>query len=118
MKKIITAAALVATLAVPALAATDDELKQALVGSWGDEESCQKGRLVFNADGSFTSGSADDPADVQKGTYTIANGKLNGSAGDATMPEMTITLESGVIYLTGDGGSKDRLYACPAAPAQ
>ncbi len=117
MKKIVIAAAFLATLSVPALAATDDELKQAIVGSWGDEATCSQGRLVFNADGTFTSGSAADPADIQKGTYTIINGKLNGSAGDSAMPEMTITVENGAVFMAADGGTKDRLYAC-APPAQ
>ncbi|MEJ0011155.1 MAG: lipocalin family protein [Bauldia sp.] len=116
MKKIVTAVAFLATLSVPALAATDDELKQAIVGSWGDEATCSQGRLTFSADGTFTSGSAADPADIQKGTYTIANGKLNGSAGDAAMPEMIVTIEGGKIYLSADGSLKDPLYPC--APAQ
>lgn len=116
MKKIVTAVALAATLSVPALAATDDELKQAIVGSWGDEATCSQGRLVFNADGTFSSGSASDPADVQSGTYTIVGGKLNGSADGAAMPEMTVTVENGVVYMAAEGGPKDRLYACaPAA---
>lgn len=117
MKNIAIAAALLATLSVPALAATDDELKQAIVGSWGDEETCAQGRLVFNADGTFTSGPADDPANVQKGTYTIVDGKLNGSADGTAMPEMALTIEDGAIYMTEDGGSKDRLYPCaPLSP--
>jgi hypothetical protein len=120
MKKIAIAAALLATLSTPALAATDDELKQAIVGSWGDEATCRQGRLVFNADGTFTSGSAEDPAEIQKGTYTIAGGRLEGSVDGTPMPEMTLTIEDGAIYMTEEGHPKDRLFPCapPPPPAQ
>ena len=72
--------ALSIALSGPAFAATDDELQKALVGTWGDSADCTTGILVFNSDGSFSSGSGSDPGDVQRGTYTVSGGKLNGKA--------------------------------------
>jgi hypothetical protein len=113
MKKLLVLFGVAAGLAAPALAATDDELKQALIGTWGDSGDCKDGILVFNSDGTFTSGSADDPADVQKGTYTLIGGKLNGKADGDPMPEVTVTVEDGKLTFNGSGpDEKQVLVPC------
>jgi hypothetical protein len=114
MKELLVLAIIATAVSTPALASTDDELKQALIGTWGDSEGCKDGILVFNSDGTFTSGSADDPADVQKGTYTLIGGKLNGEAGDTAMPEVTVTIESGKLTFNGsEPDQKQELVPCP-----
>lgn len=114
MKKLLVLLGIATALSAPALASTDDELKQALIGTWGDSEDCKDGILVFNSDGTFTSGSASEPADVQKGTYTLIGGKLNGEAGGTTMPEVTVTVESGKLTFNGsEPDQKQELVPCP-----
>ena len=112
MKTLLSVFALSFALAVPALAATDDELKQVLIGTWGDQEDCLSGVLVFNADGSFSSRNGSDPTDRQDGTYTIKDGKLNGTASDHEMPEVTLIYEDGNLFFQREGGDKDQLHRC------
>ncbi len=114
MKKLLVLLGAALTVSLPALAATDDELKQALVGTWGDSEDCKDGILVFKADGTFSSGSATEPADVQTGTYTLIGGKLNGEAGGNAMPEVTVTADNGKLTFNGSTpDEKQVLVPCP-----
>jgi hypothetical protein len=117
MTRLMLGLVFVAMTAAPAFATTDDEFRQAIVGIWGDDESCAGGELIFTADGKFVSGSFANPEEKQEGTYTIANGKLNGSAADSTMPEVALLLENGALYFVAEGGDRERLYPCPATPA-
>jgi hypothetical protein len=112
MNRLFLLAALATAFGSPAFAATDDELKKAIVGSWGDAADCSTGVLVFTADGSFASSSGTDPGDAERGTYTLVGGKLNGSAGEHVMPEVTVIFDGPDLYFQNEGGSKDRLYPC------
>jgi hypothetical protein len=117
MTRLILGLFLATAAATPAFATTDDEFRQAIVGIWGDEQTCSQGQLVFTADGKFVSGSFSDPNDKQEGTYTIANGKLNGTAADHAMPEVTLSIEDGALYFSSPDGNRERLFPCPATPA-
>ncbi|HVY21442.1 MAG TPA: hypothetical protein VHA70_15375 [Bauldia sp.] len=117
MTRLMLGLLLAALSTAPAFATTDDEFRQAIVGIWGDEETCSQGQLTFTADGKFVSGSFSDPSDKQEGTYTIANGKLNGAAPDHAMPEVTLSLENGALSFISPDGNRERLYPCPMKPA-
>jgi hypothetical protein len=116
MTRLIFALVVAAAASTPALAATDDEFRQMIVGVWGDEETCSGGQLVFTADGHFVSSSFANPEDKREGTYTIVNGVLSGTAGSQSMPPATLTLEAGALYMAEPDGSRERLYPCQAVP--
>jgi hypothetical protein len=117
MTRLMLGVLLSAFVAAPALAATDDELRQMIIGVWGDDESCSGGQLVFTADGHFVSSSFSNPEDKQEGTYSIAGGVLSGTAGGNDMPPVTLTLETGALYMITPDGNRDRLFPCQAVPA-
>ena len=104
----------VATLAFAAsaslaLAATDEELKRQILGSWGQHAECADGALTFNADGTFTIVMGDD--DPETGTWSIADGVLTGS----DQPTSTVTIDGDRLSL-GDpeGGSRVETFnRCP-----
>jgi hypothetical protein len=109
-----SALALLIAATVAASAATDAEIGQKIVGSWGDDAACVKGMLVFNADGTFLSKDKEDNADFN-GTYSIADGRLNGKVGDNAMPEMVVSFEEEMLVLAAGGsGRSDRLTRCTA----
>lgn len=114
MKNAFVSACFLIALASPTLAATDDEIKQALIGTWGESEGCKEGILVFNADGTFKSGVADDPDSGETGTYTLVGGKLNGKTDSHDMPEVTVAVEDGKIVFHGaEVDERQELFACP-----
>ena len=120
MKK--TFAAFLALCAIPTLAqaATDDELRSMIIGTWSDRATCENGTLTFNADGTFgSSGTEPDGSDGLKGTFQIVGGKLAGTSGGEAMPEATISFEGETLVFATQGRT-DRLVHCtaPANPAQ
>jgi hypothetical protein len=92
-----------------AFAATDDELRQQIVGPWGQDAECAAGALTFNADGTFAITRADD--DPEAGTWQIAEGILTGS----DQPTSTVAIEGDQLML-GDpegGGRVETFTRCP-----
>jgi len=95
----VLAALLFAASAPLALAATDDELKAAIVGAWGQDSTCTSGTLTFNADGTFAL-AREDRSDT--GTWTIAGGVLSGTTSDgSSRPDVKLTIE-GDTLIFGD----------------
>jgi uncharacterized protein (TIGR03066 family) len=96
-----------------ASAATDDELRSQILGKWGETADCKSGLLIFNADGSFasTDASGQSAAD-QNGTYAISGGKLNGKAGERTMPEVTISFDGDTMTFAIDADRTEKLSRC------
>ena len=97
-----------------AMAAGDDELRQKIVGSWGDTAACAHGSLIFNADGSFQSKDAAQADNDFNGTYAIADGKLTGKTGDSEMPMMDTRFDGDTLVLTGGDGTPQLLVRCSA----
>lgn len=96
-----------------AAAATDEELRQQILGKWGENPACQSTVLVFSADGTFTSDNLDDDPDNDiRGTFQIAGGKLTGKAGDEAMPEVTLRFDASTLYFESDGDVTDTLIRC------
>ncbi len=91
-------------------AATDDEIRQKLIGSWGDTSACAKGALVFNADGTFAAKEADGSSRFE-GTFEIKDGKLNGLVDKDAMPEMGIAFEEDTLVMSGPD-APDKLVRC------
>jgi hypothetical protein len=111
--RILVPALFLLSAVIPAAAATDDEIKTKIVGSWADTDSCKDGALVFNADGTFASKGPDGspPEDTLLGTYTIVGGKLNGQAGSIQMPTVALNFD-GEKLLMGDAPNADILVHC------
>ena len=104
---------------LPAFAATDDELRQQLVGSWAETPECTGQLLTFKGDGTFITGdTADDPADDRKGTYKVADGKLTGEAEGRAMPEVTLRIEGDKLFFDGEGGSSEAAVRCTKEPTR
>jgi hypothetical protein len=112
MRFVFSFLALVA-LAIPAAAATDNELKVKIVGNWADTEDCKEGYLMFNADGTFASvaPAGSSPDDDLKGTYTITDGKLTGTTPQFEMPTIAISFD-GEKLVMGAGPTADVLQHC------
>ena len=105
---------------IPALADTDDELRQKIVGYWGDSEECQGSVLVFRSDGTVDELDVDRtraPAvsTVRSGTYQIAAGKLSGNMGGAVMPIVDVRFD-GNMMVFGSGPDESPATRCPAGP--
>jgi hypothetical protein len=94
-----------------ASAATDDEIRQKIVGVWGESPACAEGRLAFNADKTFSSENAEAASKIEGG-WEIVEGKLKGTVGADPMPEMAVIFEEETLVLAGDGGEPDRLVRC------
>jgi hypothetical protein len=90
---------------VAASAATDDELRQQIVGKWGETAECADSTLSFNADGTFGDGD-------RTGTYSITGGKLSGKAGEQAMPDVTVSFDADKMMLKNEGGDTDTLTKC------
>jgi hypothetical protein len=106
-----TAAAILAlaSSASLALAATDEELRQQIAGSWGQDPTCSTGRLTFNTDGTFTLGRPDRN---ETGTWQIAGGMLTGVVSDgSSRPEVTISFGDGTLAMTS-GDRTETLSRC------
>ena len=108
------------TLAISgASAATDDDLRKAIVGTWGNTTACNDEELTFRADGTFTSHTADSPTDAN-GTYQINGGHLTGTIGSTPMPDVALLYDGTNIAMQQDDGTKNPMNACPpmtAAPS-
>ncbi len=104
----------VATLALAAsaslaLAATDEELRQQILGSWGQDADCADGALTFGADGTYTIVRTDD--DPESGTWSIAGGVITAT----DQRDSTVTIEGDKLML-GDpaGGPRNETFnRCP-----
>jgi hypothetical protein len=103
-------------LAAPAFAASDDDLRKAIVGTWSDQADCNGAILVFNADGTFMQASADDHSKRSSGTYTIANGRLSGTADGEAMPDTPLSYDGTHLAFQNDDGSSDPMNPCPPLP--
>lgn len=92
-----------------ALAATDDELRQQILGAWGEDAECARGALTFNADGTCSIVMPGD--DPETGAWTISNGVLTGSG----QPTSTVTIDGDSLALGDPDGSArvERFTHCP-----
>ncbi len=109
MLRMTVAAFALAASAAMALAATDDELKQQIVGPWGPDETCAEGALTFNADGTYAIVRPDD--DPETGTWSISDGVITAS----DQPVSTVTIEGNKLVM-GDpkgGPRKETFIRCP-----
>jgi hypothetical protein len=98
-----------------ALAATDDELKQQIVGAWGQDETCSTGSLTFREDGTFTF--VQPGSEPSGGTWSIADGVLSGTRdGGGKQPDATIAFADGNMTMTETEGSERAavFVRCPA----
>ena len=111
MRALFPVLALLCAATTAASAATDDEIRQKIVGVWGESPACAQGRLAFNADSSFSSRNTDAASNVE-GTYDITSGKLNGKVGAEAMPEMIVAFDNETLLLASGGGDPDRLVRC------
>jgi hypothetical protein len=114
MRIALSVLALLANVAVAAAAPSDNEIRQKIVGDWGQSVTCVEGRLTFKADGTFISRGAGD-SDGVTGTYAIQDGRLTGSNGDSDMPTMMVDFDGDQMLLDDGGGTPQRLSRCPAA---
>ena len=97
-----------------AQAATDEELRQQIVGAWGQDETCSTGSLSFAADGSFAF--TRPGLDTQTGTWSIAGGMLNGTRSDGSaQPEATVSFADGKMTISESGGTQSAdFFPCPS----
>lgn len=105
-----TATALVLGASVSfALAASDDELRQQILGSWGQDAACAQGALTFNADGTYSVVMTGD--DPETGTWAISGGILTGS----DQPSAKVAIDGDSLALSDpDGGTRvERFNRCP-----
>jgi len=98
---------------VAALAATDAELKQQIIGAWGQDPNCAAGALTFVDDGTFTIERTG--ADSQAGRWDIVGGILTGTASDGgKQPDATVRIDGDSLYLGAPEGSRvETLNRCP-----
>jgi hypothetical protein len=94
-----------------AVAASDDELRQQIVGSWGENAECASGSLMFNADGTFMMTRA-DTGEQMNGQYQIVGGVLSGSSAEGAMPEVAIRIEEAKLTLENGGQVVNELIRC------
>ena len=103
------AALALASSALTAVAATDEELREQIVGPWGPDETCAEGNLTFNADGTYAIVRPDD--DPETGTWTIAEGIITAT----DQPTSSVTIDGDRLVL-GDpkGGPRGETFIrCP-----
>lgn len=105
-------AAVLAASALPAAAATDGELRAAIVGSWSNTPACDQSILTFAADGGFMLRNVILGEDGPPGSYTIVDGRLNGETGDSAMPEVTLVIDNGSLFFTYLNGETEQLHPC------
>ena len=117
----LAALVLLATSVIPALAAdTDDQLRQKIVGYWGDSDQCQGSVLVFRSDGTVDEIEVDrtrtpSVSTIRTGTYQIAAGKLSGKMGGTVMPLVDLRFDGDTMVLV-DGTDESPVTRCPAGP--
>ena len=108
----LAAVALAATMPL-ALAASDEALREQIVGSWGQDEACASGALSFAADGTFTF--AQPGRDPQKGTWSITDAILKGSMEGTESPPANVDItEAGLTIGEIDSGKTTTLLRCPS----
>jgi hypothetical protein len=101
LRTTLSALALAASVSF-AFAATDDELRDQIVGAWGQDATCSTGSLSFNADGTFAF--AQPGADPVSGTWSIADGVLKGTRdGGSAQPDATVAFADGRMTMTETG---------------
>jgi hypothetical protein len=107
--KTVLAALALAALPTVALAATDDELRQQIVGTWGPAEGCADGALTFNADGTYAIIRTDD--DPESGTWSISEGVITAS----DQRPSTVTIEGNkLMFGDPEGGPRNETFTrCP-----
>ena len=116
-------AALAAALlpsAAGAFVATDGELSQRILGTWGETPACDGGMLAFAGDGTF---SFSYPNGVKmSGTWSISGGVLSGTWNNGNpQPDASIAFGGGDATLTmtdpgsGAGGTYHRCDDPPRA---
>ena len=109
MLKMPLAALALAASTTLVLAATDDELREELVGPWGQDAECAEGSLTFKANGTFAVVRPDD--DPENGYWSLMDGVLTAT----DMPTSTVTIAGNTLSL-GDpkGGSRlEQFTRCP-----
>jgi hypothetical protein len=112
MRSPLLAALLFVSASSLAFAATDDELRQQLVGAWGADAACADASLVFNADGTFSINEGGSDAPGRPGTWSIANGILSGATADGAMPDVTLRIELPKLYFEEGGQVVNELTRC------
>jgi hypothetical protein len=112
MRSLLLAALVFVSASSLAFAATDDELRQQLVGAWGADEACADASLVFNADGTFSINEGGSDAPGRPGTWSIANGILSGATSDGAMPDVTLRIELPKLYFEEGGQVVNELTRC------
>lgn len=108
LKTALAALALAASTTL-ALAATDDEIREELVGPWGQDAECAEGSLTFEANGTFVVRTADDRP--EKGYWSLTDGVMTAT----DMPVSTVTITGDTLSL-GDpaGGTRvEQFMRCP-----
>jgi hypothetical protein len=98
-----------------AFAATDDELRQEIIGAWGQDAVCSTGSLTFRDDGTFAF--AQPGVDAVGGTWSITEGVLKGTRdGGGEQPDATISFADGKMSMTETGDSQRTAVfeRCPA----
>ncbi len=108
--------AAVMAIAAPAFAASDDDLRKLIVGTWSDRADCTGAVLVFNADGTFLQVSSVDRSQRLNGTYAINNGHLSGTAGGTPMPDTALIFDGTHLAFQNGDGSTDAMNPCPPLP--
>ena len=95
MTRPLLAASLLAASASLAFAATDDELRAGIVGTWGQDSACTTGTLTFNADGTFALARGED-SDI--GTWQISGGVLSGATSEgSSRPDVKLRIEGDTL---------------------
>jgi hypothetical protein len=100
-------------LTAAAVAATDAELKQQIIGAWGQDPNCAAGALSFVADGTFKIDRTG--TDSQTGSWDIVDGILTGTTSDGgKQPDATVRIDGDNLYLGAPEGSRvETLNRCP-----
>ncbi|MCB1500879.1 MAG: hypothetical protein KDK07_13990 [Bauldia sp.] len=102
-----------AGLAGIALAATDAELKQQIIGVWGQDANCAAGALTFIADGTFKIDRTG--AESRTGTWDIVDGILSGADSDGgKQPDVKVRIDGDTLYVGApDGSGEESMSRCP-----
>lgn len=98
-----------------AFAATDDELRQQIIGAWGQDAVCSTGSLTFREDGTFAF--AQPGVEPVGGTWSITDGVLKGTRdGGGEQPDATVSFTDGKMSMTEEGDSQRTAVfeRCPA----
>ncbi len=116
MTRIAFAALVLAASTTFALAASDDDLRQQIIGTWGPDAACAGGQVIFSADGNYA---VSQPSGFEaNGTWTIGDGVLRTVInGGKAQPDATMSIENDVLTLSGEDRGRpltQQFYRCPA----